>query len=324
MEFGRVDEQLLDRIDFSLPAEPFLNSEVLNSKQVNHLKVYTGCTSWGRKEWVGLIYPNRTTEKDFLQQYVIHFNSVELNATHYKVYDEAVIRKWAEKVRSQLVHIKQEKSVFKFCPKIYQGITHQGSLYGKDDLQRVFLNALSAFEDYLGPVFIQLSDMFSPKRKRELFDYMASLPNDLQFFLEVRHPDWFGNKDIRNELFTTLKQLNIGAVITDTAGRRDCAHMHVTVPKVFIRFVANSLHATDFTRVDAWVQRMKYWQQQGMEEIYFFLHMSNEAAVPELAVYLVDRINKELGLNLLKPKFVEAEVKQQSIPKQISLFDNNF
>lgn len=196
---------------------------------------------------------------------------------------------------------------------MYQGITHQGSLYGKEDVQRIFLKALSAFEHYLGPIFIQLSDSFSPKRKQELFDYIASLPKDLQFFLEVRHPDWFGKEDICNELFTTLKQLNIGAVITDTAGRRDCAHMHVTVPKVFIRFVANGLHPTDYTRIDAWAQRMKYWQQQGMEEMYFFLHMPNEALVPELALYLVDKMNNEMGLNLMKPKFFDDNNLQGSL-----------
>ena len=322
MEFGRVDGQFLERIDFSLPAEPFFNNEVLNGKPANNLNAYVGCTSWGRKEWVGKIYPNRTSEKDFLQQYVHHFNSVELNATHYKVYDETILRKWAEKVKNQTVDTTGSNSVFKFCPKMYQGITHQGSLYGKEDLKQAFLKALVTFGEYLGPVFIQLSDSFSPKRKQELFDYMASLPNDLQFFLEVRHPDWFGKEDIRNELFTTLKQLNIGAVITDTAGRRDCAHMHVTVPKVFIRYVGNSLHKSDYTRCDIWVERMKYWQQQGLREVYFFLHMPNENTVPELAVYLIDRMNKEMDLNLMKPQFIETGMNQK--PKQIGLFDNDF
>jgi uncharacterized protein YecE (DUF72 family) len=157
-----------------------------------------------------------------------------------------------------------------------------------------------------------------------LFDYIASLPKDLQFFLEVRHPDWFAKEGIRDELFTTLKQMNIGAVITDTAGRRDCSHMHVTVPKVFIRYVGNSLHKSDYTRCDAWVQRMKHWQQQGMQEIYFFMHMHDEATSPELTVYLVDQMNKEMGLNLIRPKFIEGGVSQKQKPKQRGLFDKDF
>ena len=35
--------------------------------------------------------------------------------------------------------------------------------------------------------------------------------------------------------------MNMGIVITDTAGRRDCAHMNLTIPKAFIRYVGNSL-----------------------------------------------------------------------------------
>ncbi|MFX7094743.1 DUF72 domain-containing protein, partial [Acinetobacter baumannii] len=88
-----------------------------------------------------------------------------------------------------------------------------------------------------------------------------------------------------------------GIVITDTSGRRDCAHMYLTVPKTFIRYVGNSLHATDYTRVDAWIARMKYWIERGMEELYFFMHMHDEAFSPELTVYMVDKLNTVMGLN---------------------------
>ena len=103
------------------------------------------------------------------------------------------------------------------------------------------------------------------------------------------------------ELLNTLRELKIGAIITDTAGRRDCAHMDLTVPRAFIRFVGNSLHPTDYTRIDDWVNRMHYWLQQGMEEIYFFMHMHDEAYSPELTVYMVDKIKAE------HPEFLRQE-----------------
>ena len=154
-------------------------------------------------------------------------------------------------------------------------------------------------------MFVQVSDAFTTKRKNELFDFLRSLPTDLQFFLEVRHPDWFGKENIRNELFETLKQINVGAIITDTSGRRDCAHMHLTVPKAFIRYVGNSLHATDYTRIDDWVNRIKYWLDNGLEELYFFMHMHDESYSPELTVYLVDKLNAICGLTLQKPVFIQ-------------------
>ncbi len=298
MEFGRVAESELDNIDFALPAEPAFNEQVLSGKFNSHPKVYLGCAKWGRTEWIGKIYPPKTKEKDFLQHYVQHYNSIELNATHYKVYGAIGIAKWAEKAG--------EKD-FMFCPKMYQGVTHRGALTNKQFLTDEFLKGIIAFEKHLGPVFIQVSDSFSTKRRDELFTYIKSLPTDLQFFLEVRHPDWFAKDDIRNELFSFLKENQTGVVITDTSGRRDCAHLHLTVPKAFIRYVGNSLHPTDYTRVDEWIAKMKYWIEQGIEEIYFFMHMHDEAFSPELTVYMVDKLNKTCGLNLQKPIFVNQQ-----------------
>lgn len=306
MEFGRVPEAQLDTIDFLLPAEPVFNKQTLKGRPAKNPEVYLGCAKWGREEWVGKIYPPKTKEKDFLNHYVQHYNSIELNATHYKVYGEGLIKKWTANAAGKN---------FKFCPKMYQGVTHRGSLSNKQFISNEFFRGIVAFEEFLGPIFVQVSDTFSPKRKDELFNYLKTLPPDLQFFLEVRHPDWFKKDAIREELFSALKEMNIGAVITDTAGRRDCAHMHLTIPKAFIRYVGNSLHPSDYKRADVWVERMKYWLDNGLEELYFFMHMHDEATSPELTVYLADKMNKEMGLNLIKPTFVD------SVPKQRGLFD---
>lgn len=309
MEFGRVEGSLLDEIDFSLPTEPAFNKKVLKGKAVKDPKVYIGCAKWGRTEWVGKIYPPKTKEKDFLQHYVEHYNSIELNATHYKIYGPAGIAKWKEKAKGR---------DFLFCPKMYQGVTHRGNLKGKEFISTEFFRGIVAFEENLGPIFVQVSDSFSPNRKKELFEYLLSLPKDLQFFLEVRHPGWFANADIQKELFEMLGSMNIGAVITDTAGRRDCAHMHLTIPKAFIRYVGNSLHKSDYTRIDAWVERMKYWLDHGLKELYFFMHMHDEATSPELTIDLVNKMNKACGLNLIKPRFINEAARDQG--SQSSLF----
>jgi len=297
MEFGGVPAEELNSIDFRLPKEPAFNKTILPGKKNKNAKVYIGCAKWGRLEWVGKIYPEKTREKDFLKYYVHHYNGIELNATHYKIYGERGIAKWAA--------VADGKD-FLFCPKMYKGVTHFGRLTDKPFLVSEFLRGVIAFKEHLGPIFIQVSDAYSPKRKEELFGFLRSLPTDIQFFMEVRHPDWF-KENINKELFETLQALNIGAVITDTAGRRDCAHMHLTLKKTFIRYVGNSLHPTDYTRIDAWIERMKYWLNKGMDDIYFFMHMHNEATSPELTVYLVDKMNKECGLNLIKPKFVNGQ-----------------
>jgi hypothetical protein len=89
MDFGRVPENELNKIDFGLPPEPPMNKTVLKGEKVKHPEVYIGCAKWGRKEWIGKIYPKGTKEANLLDEYVKHYNSIELNATHYKLYKPA-------------------------------------------------------------------------------------------------------------------------------------------------------------------------------------------------------------------------------------------
>jgi uncharacterized protein YecE (DUF72 family) len=167
MEFGRIPEKKLEAIDFALLQDHPSNKTILSGKRVAVPKVYLGCSKWGRSEWVGKIYPPKTNERDFLEHYAKHYNSIELNATHYKIYSTRSIGNWAEKTRG---------TNFLYCPKMYQGVTHERSLYGKEAMTQEFLDGLLAFEEQLGPIFIQFSDSFSQNRMTELFGYLKSLP----------------------------------------------------------------------------------------------------------------------------------------------------
>jgi uncharacterized protein YecE (DUF72 family) len=310
MKFGKVPDTELNAIDFTLPPEPAGNKKILGGIRREQVTIRMGAPQWTVPGWVGKLYPLKTKEKDFLANYVQHFTCIELNATHYKLYDEATIAKWADKAAGR---------DFLFCPKMYQGITHYGLLTGKDVMVDQFLQGIVAFKQHLGPVFIQLSDSFGPGRKEELFSFLRSLPADVPFFLELRHPDWFVQPAVRKELFNTLYLQKIGAVITDTAGRRDCAHMHLTVPRAFVRFVANSLHATDYSRLNSWVERIQQWVENGLQELYFIVHMPEELYSPELIVYFTDRLNAACGLQLPKPVFIEAG--RPANGSQITFFD---
>jgi uncharacterized protein YecE (DUF72 family) len=298
MEFGRVSESELNAIDFTLHEPKKSNDAILQkAKTKNKPLVYIGCAKWGRKEWIGKIYPKGTKEAQFLDEYVHHYNSIELNATHYKIYNSAEIKKWDDKAKGR---------DFKFCPKIPNSISHYSSFNNTDVLTDSFLEGIMAFGKHLGPVFLQVSDKYSPNRKENLYKYLETFPKDIQLFLEVRHPDWFADENEMKELLQLLEKQKIGFVITDTAGRRDCAHMHLSIAKTFIRYVGNSLHPTDYTRIDEWIKHIKRWLDKGLQELYFFMHMHDEAFSPELTVYLVDKLNAECGLDLIKPKFVEA------------------
>jgi len=298
MEFGKVDRETLETIDFTLPADGAFTKAYLTGTRVPDPGIYVGGAKWGRKEWVGLIYPDKTRDTDFLEHYTRHFNGIELNATYYQIYSEAMLRKWGEKAGDR---------AFKFCPKISKFISHSSDL-GSHKAQLLtdqFLKGIMGFGTKLGPVFLQLSENYSPRKKDQLLDYLKKLPTDLRFFLEVRHPEWFGDPETRNWLFMHLRELSIGAVVTDTAGRRDCLHMEIVTPEIFIRFVGNGLHPTDYQRVDAWAERINQWLDKGLKEVHFYTHQPNELYTPEMTAYVVEQFNKTCGLSLRPPTFVE-------------------
>jgi uncharacterized protein YecE (DUF72 family) len=300
MEFGRVTPQELVEVDFTLPPDPELTIKTLSSaKNGQPLQVHVGCAKWGRKEWVGKIYPPKTKDANFLDEYVKHFDCIELNATFYNVYPPETIAKWKDKANVN--------AGFKFCPKFSQSISHIRRLKNAEDITTKYYEGIMAFGDKLGPLFLQVGDNFTPKSLPDLKAYLEQLPKDVPVFLELRHKEWFVNTENRDAIFNLLHELQIGAVITDASGRRDVVHMELPTPHAFIRFVGNSLHPTDYARVDEWVERIKQWQQMGLQSVWFFMHQHDERYSPELADYVVEQLNKELGLSLERPKFLDRD-----------------
>jgi len=295
MDFGKVPEKELDRIDFTLPDDHTDTEKLLKSLKgkKKDQKVYVGCAKWGRKEWVGKIYPPKTKEKDFVTYYVKQFNCIELNATHYRIPTPESVKKWKSDVTEG----------FKFCPKFPQWISHIRRLKNCERETAEFLKSISGFEDNLGTNFLQLAPNFAPKSSKELEAYLKALPDDTEVSIEFRHPEWFKDNEIANDTFSVMNELGYGSVITDTAGRRDCCHMRLTNSTAFIRFVGNSLHPSDYTRIDDWVQRLKKWLGAGMETIYFMMHMHDEKDSPELTAYTIQQLNKHCKLNLIEPVF---------------------
>ena len=298
MDFGKVAEEELPAVDFTLPADGAFTENILGGQRAADLSLYVGCAKWGRKEWVGMIYPEKTKEARFLDEYVKHFNSIELNAVFYNMPKKEQISAWRDKAVA-------EGKDFKFCPKFTRSISHIRRLKNADDDTSRYLESIYEFGPYLGPAFLQLSDNFGPKNLDVLSEYLDKLPRDLSVFVEVRHPDWFKDPESRRAFFELLNRSGKGAIITDASGRRDCVHMELSSPEAFIRFVGNGLHPTDFSRIDAWVERLAKWVDRGLRSIYFFLHQHDEKDTPILAEYTIRKLNEKLGTQLKYPAFVK-------------------
>lgn len=296
MEFGRVTEAELAAIDFTLPADAERTQRLLNGNKPKKVNVHVGCAKWGRKEWVGKIYPKGTKEKDFLEAYGKQFSCIEFNAIFYKLPSHDQIRAWKQKVPSD----------FLFCPKFTDVITHIKRLKNAEHETNLLLDVLSEFGDQLGPMFLMPHPQMGPKHLETIMSYLSNLPKDINTFLELRHPEWYASETLRT-LLDFCEAEKIGTVITDSSGRRDCVHMELTTRQAFIRFVGNGLHPTDYTRIDDWVNRIQSWQTQGIEDVWFFMHQHDEQYSPELSKYLIDSLNKTCNLQIPSPVFIADE-----------------
>jgi len=296
MEFGALSLKELEKRKWKLPAEPAANARALKQGK-KPLQLFLGCAKWGRKEWVGKIYPKGTPEKDFLRFYAKHYGSIELNATHYKLYEREQLKEWMEKVYNP--H-------FKFCPKAHRGMSYMKDSPTRAGVTKDFIHNIKVFGKELGPVFITHDEKikWDAEAEKGFFGYLETLPKDIQFFVEERWPGFYQDKKLMERYYAKLRELKIGAVITDTAGRPDVLHMQLTIPKTFIRFVGNSLHPSDYPRIDLWAKRLKKWIDGGIEEIYFFMHMHDEGLSPELTQYVVKSFNKTCQLDLPPVQFV--------------------
>lgn len=297
MEFGKVAASGLADVDFTLPEDgPF----VLSGNKAAAPRIFVGCAKWGRKEWRGLIYPPKAKEADFLDEYVKHFNAIELNAAFYQMPKLASILRWREKAEANATQD------FLFCPKIPRLISHMKKLRNSEELTADFLSIMHEFGPYLGPCFLQLSDQFGPKSLDALEAYLPLFPVDMELFVEYRHPDFYADAGLRKAAFDLLARAGRGAAITDASGRRDVLHMNLITPAAFIRFVGNGAahQDSDFQRIDAWVARLRSWLDQGLERVYFFLHQHDEKDTPVIAEYAIRQFNEQLNAGLQPIRFL--------------------
>jgi len=291
MEFGRISEHELTAADFRLPPDPASNKTIL-SRGTGKTQFYIGCAKWARKDWVGKLYPTGTKEKDFLRYYATQFNSIEFNGFFHNLYSRTQLEKWVSDVPDN----------FLFCPKFTDSVTHIRRLKNVEHEVDAFLDVISAFGKHLGPVFLMPHPLMGRKHLETITGFLSSLPSDLKVFLELRHPEWFSEKGgYDNDMLSYLEANNHGTIITDASGRRDCAHMQLSTPECFIRFVGNGLHPTDYTRIDEWVRRIKLWIRQGLETCYFFMHQHDELHSPELIRYFIEQMNKHCGTKIPVP-----------------------
>ena len=287
MKFGKVEQPEL--VDFSLTADHPDTEVILSGNNEERLNLYIGCAKWNRQDLKNF-YPRGT--KDELGYYATQFNSIELNATFYRIFPASTYMSWYEKTPAH----------FRFFPKLVNSISHLRRL--NDQVYPIvdeYLNATSNLKEKLGTIFLQMHNNFGPKNWDRVMTFVERWPKEFALAMEFRHPDWFGDEKVADELYQLLKENNIANVLVDTAGRRDMLHMRLSNNEAFVRYVGAN-HPSDYDRLDDWVVRLREWHDAGLRNIHFFVHQNLELASPLLSAYFIEKINKELSVKLHVPQ----------------------
>lgn len=301
MKFGQSENPEL--IDFRLPADDPRTAEILKQNDTSKpLTIYVGCAKWNKTDLKNF-YPRGT--RDELTYYSTQFNSIEMNATFYNMPSRQQVITWREKTPEH----------FRFFPKITQSISHMRRLNDVQALTSEYCDNISNFEDKLGMVFLQLHDNFKYKNYDRLVNFVENFPKAIPLAVELRNTEWFNDRTISEEVYALFEKHQVTNILVDTAGRRDLLHMRLTTPKTFVRYVGANNPQSDRERLDDWVNRLKVWVDQGIRDIYFFVHQNIEMESPFLSAYLLERLNKEFGVDLKIPMLLEPSLNSGSTQK---------
>lgn len=156
-----------------IPAAPGI------SVQVNEVRI--GCSGWSYRDWRDRFYPPGTPSSRWLGHYATVFDTVEVNATFYRLPETATVQAWAEQVPDG----------FLFAIKGSRYLTHMRRLRDmKTGLER-FWERIEPLREAgkLGPVLWQLPGNFE-RDDETLGAALESLPPADHCF-EFRHPSWF-------------------------------------------------------------------------------------------------------------------------------------
>ncbi|MGB0455182.1 MAG: DUF72 domain-containing protein [Bacteriovoracaceae bacterium] len=301
MDFGRIEN--FQNIDYSIPSSPEANDVILQKKpKTKDPVLYTGLPVWGDQHFIGTLYPENTKPNEFLKIYSSLFSAIELNSTFYGTPPIERIEKWKGQISDPN---------FKFCPKFPKRVTHRHGLLKSLFEAEEFIDRVKTLGPNLGLSFLQLPPDYNARNFDDLSQFLQKLKGKADLALELRNESWFQEEAFR-QLKRLLYTLDVTLVITDTPGKRDLMHFDLTTNKFFVRFVGNSLHETDYSRIDEWMGRLSELKNKGIEESYFFVHQPHEYMGFDL-IKRIDENLKEQNFHLKSPALPSNLFKETQI-----------
>jgi uncharacterized protein YecE (DUF72 family) len=219
--------------------------------------VRIGCSGWNYDHWRnGVFYPPRCAPQEWLEYYARHFDTVEVNATFYRLPRREVVANW----------VRASPPGFLFSVKASRYLTHIRRLLDMGSGMRRFYERIEPLvrSPKLGPVLWQLPGNFRRDDER-LAHALGALPPGRHCF-EFRHESWF----VR-EVYALLRAHGVALVIGDHPQRPFQTH-ELTTDWTFIRFHSGSRGLRgnySESELEEWAERIEGWRRRVGVFAYF-------------------------------------------------------
>jgi uncharacterized protein YecE (DUF72 family) len=218
--------------------------------------VHVGCSGWNYKDWRGGVYPPGVPARQWLEHYSRLFETVEVNATFYRLPSRDAVARWA----------KETPEHFVFAVKASRYLTHVKRLTGVAEGVKTFYERLEPLieADRLGPILWQLPETFRRDDGR-LAGALAQLPSGRHAF-EFRHPSWFVP-----EVYLLLREHDVALVIGDHPDRGFQTYERTAGWRYIRLHYGSRGRRGNYSEkeLEAWAERIHRWRADGAIFVYF-------------------------------------------------------
>ncbi|HEX4670356.1 MAG TPA: DUF72 domain-containing protein [Solirubrobacterales bacterium] len=219
-------------------------------------RVWIGCSGWSYRDWKGGLYRG-VPASGWLERYAEVFDTVEINATFYRLPKRQTVEAWVE----------QTPDGFLFAVKGSRYLTHMRRLRDIDAGVARFWEPLEPLREAgrLGPVLWQLPENFV--RDDELLEKALDALPPARHCFEFRHPSWFAPAVRR-----LLEQRGASLAIGDDA-RRGLPSASPVGDLAYLRLHYGSRGRDgnySSAELDRWRRRIAAWRSR--REVFVYLN----------------------------------------------------
>jgi uncharacterized protein YecE (DUF72 family) len=242
--------------------------------------VQVGCSGWNYTDWREVVYPQGVPARRWLERYSELFDTVEVNATFYRLIKRESVANWVD----------QTPASFVFAVKASRFLTHVKRLADIDDPVKRFYERIEPLLEAkrLGAVLWQLPETFHRDTHR-LGELLPRLPAGRHAF-EFRHPSWFDR-----EVYELLARHDAALVIGDHP-RRGFQTLERTADWRYVRLhYGHRGRRGNYSEreLEQWAARLHGWRSEG--EVFVYFNNDWEAFAPRNAAWLEDRLRSLAG-----------------------------